>query len=252
METLFIGKNIIFLPETDSTNSYAMDLLKNVNLPEGTVVHTMSQTNGKGQRGAVWNADPQRNLTASIILKPTFLSIQKQFFLYQVAALACHDALSQILYGSQIDIKIKWPNDILINDKKVSGILTENVIQQDQVVNSVVGIGLNVNQLLFNSDIRATSLKLITGRDFEIKDILEILCCHFERYYLALRSAQFSSLTSGYLQRLYGLNEYRNFEIRGKVCNFKVKGLGETGLLVLVDRSGTQLQVDVKEVKWIY
>ena len=81
METLFIGKNIIFLPEIDSTNSYATNLLKNVKLPEGTVLHTANQTHGKGQRGRSWIAQSTSNLTASVILKPLFLNLKNQFFL---------------------------------------------------------------------------------------------------------------------------------------------------------------------------
>src|SRR5688572_20998788 len=115
MDTLFIGKNPIFLPHTDSTNSYAIGLLKNVNLPEGTMVHTAFQSNGKGQRGSAWTSEPLSNLAVSFVLKPTFLALKNNFYLYKVAALACFDTLSEILGKRQFDIKIKWPNDMLVN-----------------------------------------------------------------------------------------------------------------------------------------
>src|SRR4051812_18760955 len=150
METLFIGKNILFLPETDSTNSYAIELLKNVNPPDGTVVHTARQLRGKGQRGAAWTTEPVSNLTISIIVKPAFLSLANQYFLYIVSALAVHDTTAEFLAPRQFDIKIKWPNDILVNRKKIAGILIENRITGNLINASVIGIGINVNQASFD------------------------------------------------------------------------------------------------------
>jgi BirA family biotin operon repressor/biotin-[acetyl-CoA-carboxylase] ligase len=251
METLFIGKNIIFLPETHSTNSYATELLKNVNLSEGTVVHTANQTNGKGQRGSVWSAQPKRNLTASVILKPTFLSLKNQFFLYQIVALACYDSVAEILESSQIDIKIKWPNDILVNKKKIAGILIENSIQNNQINSCVAGVGLNVNQTVFHDTISATSLKLVSGMNHSIDTVLKILCKHLEKHYLTLRNLKFDAITETYLKHLYGLNEFLDFEIHGETQNLLVKGLSETGLLLLENKSGKIIEADVKDVKWI-
>ena len=252
METLFIGKNIIFLPEIHSTNSYATDLLKNVNLPEGTVVHAANQTQGKGQRGASWSAEPERNLTASLILKPRFLSVKNQFFLYEVAALACYDAMAEILDSSQIDIKIKWPNDILVNRKKIAGILIENNILNNHVNWCVTGIGINVNQEMFAPGIQATSLKLITGNNYSVDYVLQLVCKHFEKHYLALMNSKVDAIHSNYLNHLFGLHSYLDFEIQGAVKTLLVKGLGDTGLLVLENEAGVEMQVDVKEVKWIY
>ena len=252
METLFIGKNIIFLPEMDSTNSYATDLLKNVNLPEGTVVYTANQTSGKGQRGSAWIAEPERNLTVSIILKPTFLDIKNQFFLYQVVALACYDAMAEILDSSQIDIKIKWPNDILVNSKKIAGILLENNVQNNQVNWCVAGIGVNVNQEIFGENINAASLKLITGKDYNREYVLKVICKHLEKHYLALMNSKLQMLGANYLDHLYGLNQYLDFEVKGGRETLLVKGLGETGLLLLQNKSGSEMEVDVKDVKWIF
>lgn len=252
MDTLFVGKNIIFLPEVHSTNSYATDLLKNVNLPEGTVVHTAHQTNGKGQRGGSWSADPERNLTASFILKPGFLHIRNQFFLYQIAALACYDAMAEILNNSQIDIKIKWPNDILVSKKKIAGILIENNLLGGQVNWSVIGIGVNVNQEAFGSGINATSLKLCTGIHHPIEQVLTLLCKHLEKYYLALINSKFAAIRKNYLEHLFGLNQSLPFEVAGETRMLSVEGLSESGLLLLKEESGNSLEVDVKEVKWLY
>lgn len=250
METLFIGKNCIFLPEIDSTNSYAIDLLKNVNLPEGTVVHTAHQTRGKGQRGSAWMAEPGSNLTASVVLKPTFLDIKNRFFLYQVVALAVYDAMAEILDTGQFDIKIKWPNDILVNRKKVAGILIENNIQNNQINWCVAGIGMNVNQETFEGLPNATSLKSISGRTYEPGEILKLICKHLEKHYLSMLNTKLSLILQTYLKHLFGLNEWLDFEIGSVPKTMLVKGLGTTGLLLLEDREGRTTEMDVKEVKW--
>lgn len=252
METLFIGKNTIFLPEIGSTNSYATDLLKNVNLAEGTVVHTANQTQGRGQRGNTWNAEPASNLTASIILKPGFLNIKKQFFLYQVAALACYDTLAELLKTSHFDIKIKWPNDLLVNRHKISGILIENNILNNSISSCIIGIGVNVNQKNFDGNIKATSLKLLTGEDFKIDTILKLLCSYLEKYYLALKNNKHDWITEIYLSHFFGLDQWLNFDIRGTIASLLVKGMSDNGLLLLEDRSGYTREVDVQGLKWIY
>lgn len=252
MQTLFIGKNIIFLPETESTNSYASDLLKNVNLPEGTLVHTAHQTRGRGQRGSVWKSDPASNLTVSILLKPTFLELKNHFFLYQILALACHDTLAQQLNNSQIDIKIKWPNDLLVDRRKIAGILIENNITHGRINWCVAGIGLNVNQLLFPSDLNATSLQLAAGHEFVLGSVMASLCEHLERYYLLLRSGRLEDIRQLYLSRLLGLGAWMPFEQSGVVHDLFVEGVSEEGRLRLRRRSGEVNDVDVKEVRWIF
>lgn len=252
METLFIGKNLIFLPEVHSTNSYATDLLKNVNLPEGTVIHAAHQTRGKGQRGAVWNAEAAMNLTASVVLKPGFLSIYNQFFLYQIAALACYDAMTELLEGSQFDIKIKWPNDILINKKKIAGILIENSIVNERLNWTVIGLGINVNQEQFGQGIQASSLKLLKNKMFEIETVLSLLCKHLEKHYLCLLNSQYTIIQKLYLSHLYGLNQILDFEYKGRVEKLLVKGIGEGGLLLLKNETGHVLEADVKEIRWLF
>lgn len=208
METLFIGKNLIFLPEIDSTNSYAINLLKNVKLPEGTVVHTANQLKGKGQRGSHWNSEAGMNVTASIILKPGFLDLKNQFYLYQIAALACYDAMAEILDSSQFDIKIKWPNDILVNSRKIAGILIETNIQNNRLNWCVAGFGINVNQTDFGDLQTATSIKQLTTKEFLPTEVLKSLCRYFEKYYLALLNNKFEEINQNYLKHFFGLNTF--------------------------------------------
>jgi BirA family transcriptional regulator, biotin operon repressor / biotin---[acetyl-CoA-carboxylase] ligase len=252
METLFIGKNTIFLPQTESTNSYAIQLLKNVNLAEGTVVHTAHQTAGKGQRGNVWKADALSNLIISIILKPTFLELKNQFFLYQVIALGCYDTMAELLDDSQFDIKIKWPNDILVNNKKIAGILIENSIVNSTVNWSVAGVGMNVNQESFPGLAAATSLKMLTSRVFAIQVVMQMLCRYVEKWYLLLKKNNHEQVRSAYLERLFGLSTTMPFEVGEEVRHLFVKGVSARGLLHLRDEKGQEFEADVKQLKWIY
>jgi BirA family transcriptional regulator, biotin operon repressor / biotin---[acetyl-CoA-carboxylase] ligase len=252
METLFIGRNLIFLPQTESTNSYATMLLKNVKPVEGTVVHTSHQTNGRGQRGNLWITAPHSNLTASVILAPFFLEAEKNFLLYQISALACYDVMSEMLNDGQIDIKIKWPNDILVSSRKIAGILIENSITQNRINWSVIGIGINVNQLFSNEQLSATSMKQICDKEFLTADVLDSLCGYLEKYYLMLKAGKHELVKNLYDEKLYGKNKWLNFEINGKMENLLVKGVNEKGLLILQDSSKIDFYFDVKGIKWTY
>jgi BirA family biotin operon repressor/biotin-[acetyl-CoA-carboxylase] ligase len=250
MSTLFIGQNSVFLPETHSTNSYAIELLKNVNTIEGTVVYTHNQTQGKGQRGNRWIAQPERNATFSLILKPNFLSAKNAFSLSKITALALYDVLTEILNDSQFDIKIKWPNDILVNRKKIAGILIENSMN-DVVQWSVIGIGLNVNQEDFGELNLATSVKLLIGKSCKIESVMESVFIHFEKWYLRLKKGEFSLIDKEYHQHLFGTNEENTFESNGKRYKARVKGVNEIGLLVLETENGEKT-FDLKDVTFIY
>lgn len=252
MDTVFVGRNIIFLPEVDSTNSYASNLLKNVKLPEGSVVHTTHQTHGKGQRGSVWMSETASNLSMSVILFPEFLELHNQFYLYQISALASHDTIAEFLNTSQYDIKIKWPNDILINRQKASGILIENTITDGRITACIIGIGINVNQLVFDSNFKATSIKLVTGKQFEVSEVLPVLCKHLEKYYLMLRRNNTEAIQAHYMNCFFAKNDWIDFEIEEKVQKLKVNGISKKGLLLLEDANGKVHELDAKDARWLY
>jgi BirA family biotin operon repressor/biotin-[acetyl-CoA-carboxylase] ligase len=227
METLFIGKNLLFLHEVESTNTYAMNLLRNVNVIEGTVVYTDNQTKGRGQRGTVWLSNIGQNIISSIILKPTFLSIDNSFYLSKITALAIYDLLTDILTSSQYDIKIKWPNDILVNQQKIAGILIETNIANAAIKDVVIGIGFNVNQMSFDEFERfATSLKLITTHDFDRELILNLLCEKIEKWYLKLKQQKLAFIDNTYLTVLFGMNQTKPFnDLDGNSFEGKIIGV---------------------------
>ena len=250
METLFVGQNAIFLPEVESTNSYATALLKNVNLAEGSVIYSTNQTNGRGQRGNSWISGPGLNLAVSYILKPTFLSIDKLHYMYIISALAVHDLMAEMLDSSQFDIKIKWPNDILVNKKKIAGILNENFLNNSVANTTILGIGINIDQVDFNGLENVTSLKLLSSKEGDVNAILKALNKHLENYYLKLKGQHYDTLLNNYYSHFYKIGELQTFIINDQKKEFKVKGINEKGLLNLTDDSGQEHYFDIKEIKW--
>lgn len=251
MATLFIGQNKVFLPETDSTNSYATTLLKNVNCMEGTVVYTNNQTKGKGQRGNSWMADSSMNITLSVILKPTFLPSKKSFYLSKITALAIHDVLTEILNSSQNDIKIKWPNDILVNSKKIAGVLIENSVTDEYLNWSVIGIGLNVNQTQFRELTTATSLKSITHKEASVEGVAEKLYIYLEKWYLKLKQNKFAEINEAYLKDLLGINEVMKFKHNNVLFRGTIKGVSEQGLLQILMENNIEKSFEIKEISFV-
>lgn len=250
METLFVGQNAIFLPEVDSTNSYATALLKNVNLAEGTVIYSTNQTKGRGQRGNSWISGPGLNLAVSYVLKPTFLSIDKLHYMYIISALAVHDLMAEMLSSSQFDIKIKWPNDILVNSKKIAGILNENFLNKAIANTTIVGIGINIDQEDFKGIDNVTSLKLLNSKENDLNLILKALSKHLENYYLKLKGQHYDVLLKNYYSHFYKIGELQTFIIKDQKKEFTITGINEKGLLKLTDQVGKEYYFDIKEIKW--
>ncbi len=251
METLFIGTNVIFLSETESTNSYAIELLKNVKVINGTVVHTLNQTKGRGQRGNTWVSENARNLTFSVILTSDFVGTSNQFYLSKVAALACYDLMAHYLNTSQFDIKIKWPNDILINSKKAGGILIENVYNGQKLQYSVLGIGLNINQLNFDELANATSIAKLKG-EVNLNEALKIFCSYFEKYLLQLKQRKLDLLNELYFNHLYGYKQLIPFKLNGQQANYFLDTVNEDGKLVLLDEKKNVFLFDNKEIEFVF
>lgn len=225
--TLFMGKELVFMPQCQSTNSEAIAMCTNTAVMEGTVIVTDHQLAGRGQRGNTWESSEGMNLTFSIILNLTFLRLQDQFLLSIITSLAIHDFLTAL----GVDSKIKWPNDVLVGEKKICGILVENQVNGDKLTNSIVGIGLNVNQEHLPIA-TATSLKQITNKEYDLSILLSALLEKLEARYLMLRSGNFAKLISLYETQMYWKGDERNFSANG--INF-------SGAICGVDSSSGQL-----------
>ena len=253
MQTLFIGKELIFLNEVESTNTYAMNLLRNVNVAEGAIVHTSNQTQGKGQRGSLWSSEIGSNLTISCVLKPHFLAIKNTFYLSKISALAVYDVMTELLSSSQYDIKIKWPNDILVDKKKIAGILIENNFNHNFLQHSIIGIGINVNQLNFKElSNTATSLQLLMNKEFDKNSVLEKLCQYLEKWYLKLKANKLSEIDSEYLNNLFGLHKVCSFlDLENKVIDATISSISLDGKLILKLNDELLKSYDVKEIKLV-
>lgn len=249
--TLFIGQEIKILDKIDSTNSYALDLIRNSAPAEGYVIRALEQNAGRGQRNKQWLSEPGANLTFSIILHPKFLKATEQFQLTKAIALGIIGFLSQFppLGGGGA---IKWPNDIYIHNSKIAGILIENILEKSFLKHSVVGIGLNVNQTEFDPALpNPTSLKQECGREFDTMDCLKQLCSFIEKYYLILRSGNHAQLDEEYHQLLYKRGIWSTFSLQKESFTGKIEGVNKTGELIIQKQSGERIEVsDVRGLGW--
>lgn len=246
-KTLFMGHSLVFMPECHSTNDEASRLIEsNTNVVEGTVVITNKQVSGRGQRGNTWLTEHGKNLTFSILIKPSFLLAKEQFYLNKVFSLGLFDFLMKNLSG---EIKIKWPNDMMANGKKICGMLIENHLQGQQIKYSIVGIGLNVNQQNF-SVATATSMSLQRGEEFLLEEALpELLEC-LEMRYLRVRSGKFDELDCEYEKSLYWKGEKHVFKKPDEVFEGIISGVDESGKLK-VNVDGTTEYFDLKQIQFL-
>ena len=246
-QTRFTGQQYLFLPVCTSTNSVAQELLNKNEATEGFVIIAGEQTAGRGQRGNSWEAAAGQNLMLSVILQPTFLPATDQFFLSMAVSLGVADFLKRFLPPGVV---LKWPNDLYFQEEKLGGILIENSISGANLQNSVVGIGLNVNQIFFQNT-RAVSMKLITGHTYEFKTLTETLLECLEKRYLELQKNPRSQLQQEYWSQLLGLNEYRFFEAAGEKFAGRITGTDAYGRLLLETDSGSKI-FDLKEIKFLF
>lgn len=209
----------------------------------------VDQHDGRGQKGTVWQSEPGKNLTFSLLLTPAFLDPKHQFRLTASISLAVARWLESLTH---VKATIKWPNDIYIGDRKIGGILIENILKGKTWKSAVVGIGINVNQTVFPAAIQkqTTSVKQILHRDCQVSGLLPDLCKHIEREYIALKSDRFEALFASYTQRLYGRGESRPYLVDGISVEGVLRGVTETGRLQ-IDFNGHLVDFDIKEIAFV-
>ncbi|MFD2585029.1 biotin--[acetyl-CoA-carboxylase] ligase [Pedobacter vanadiisoli] len=249
--TLFVGQNLIKLKEVDSTNNFLKDLVsKSEPLAEGTVIMADNQFAGRGQQENVWQTQAGKNISTSIYLKPSFLPLNKQFYLNIAVSLAVSDALTCFVKEG---IKVKWPNDMYYQNKKLGGILIENILTGASIKSSVVGIGLNVNQSEFHESIRerAISVIQILQRNVHLMDIMEKIFVFMEKYYLILRAGKYSILQNDYLAKLYNYQVPALYKYNGEIFEGIIKGVEDSGRLTVDTNDGLK-SFNFKEIESIH
>ena len=218
-------------------------------LPEGTVIMAENQYEGRGQLGSKWHAEPGKNLTFSVLLHPSFLPLGEQFNLNMTISVAVQKALLSV---TGTGLTIKWPNDIYFENKKIGGMLLENIVSGSRVKACIVGIGVNVNQEVFETDLqeRAGSIFQILQRHVDLIALLAEICGYIEAGYLKLKAGNLAGLRKEYLNSLYQFNVKANYRQNGEIIEGKITGVSEKGLLILETSNGLKTY-NFKEIEFI-
>ena len=227
------------------TSLIGMDLSE---LPEWTILIAKNQTSGRGQSKNVWESEDGKNLTFSILLKPSFINIADQFLITQVLSLGIYDFLSKYIQ----DVCIKWPNDIYVKKNKIGGILVNNKLQGADFTFSICGIGLNINQTSFSNSPNPTSMKIELGEDFNSHVLLfDLLNCIYSRYD-SLKTKKVLSYQEEYKSRLLYYNVWGRYEYEGFLVEAKILDVNQYGHLILVKRDETRIEADLKQLKFCH
>ena len=243
-----IGNLIVRLEVIDSTNNYAKQQIMENELAEGTVFLTYEQTSGRGQQKNAWESEPRQNLLFSIVLCPDFVEMRRQFQLSKVISLGIYSTINKCVSG----VKIKWPNDIYVGDRKLCGILIENSVMNGVLNNSIVGIGLNINQTVFRSDApNPVSLKMLTNQHYDCEVILSEVLSEIDKYYCMLRDGQDERIDREFLTALYRLNEMHLYKSEDGLFEGQIIGVNEIGQLLIRKKDGKVLEFHFKEVEFL-
>jgi BirA family biotin operon repressor/biotin-[acetyl-CoA-carboxylase] ligase len=243
-----IGKHIVRLPLVDSTNNYANSQLKENDLSDGTVFLAYDQVGGRGQQQNYWESESGKNLTFSIVVFPGFLEIRRQFILSEVVTLGIYMALVKYVDN----LRIKWPNDIYADDKKLGGVLIENSIMYSSIKSSVIGIGINVNQTTFLSNApNPVSLKTLTNQQFDCEAVLVEILSGIDCYYSLLREGEEDRIDREFISVLYRLNEKHWFRDEQEVFEGEIIGVNEIGQLLIRKQDREILAFHFKEVEFL-
>jgi len=248
MQKQYIGNTIISISDIKSTNLYAISQIPDKELKPGTVFLTYNQTEGRGQLNNQWESESGKNLTFSVFLRPSVVNIQKQYMLSKMVSLGIVSFLNDYI----TDVKIKWPNDIYVGDRKICGILIENAVMRKNIFWSVIGIGLNINQTVFLSDApNPVSVKNITGRDYDLPKMLDGLLKKIDFYYSELFEGNYQDMDAEFLKYLYRLNKWSDFVDKNHKYKGKIVGVNEIGQLQIEEETGNVNIYNFKEVRFL-
>ncbi|MCK5776076.1 MAG: biotin--[acetyl-CoA-carboxylase] ligase [Bacteroidales bacterium] len=235
------------MEEVDSTNNYLWELSEKENLPDFYSVSTDFQTKGKGQDDNKWESAKGQNILISIIVNPDFLLAEDA---YQISRWVSISIIEYLKSKGLDKLKIKWPNDIYVGRKKLAGILIQNAMAGVNLTKSMIGIGLNVNQLKFTSNApNPVSVKQITGSSYGIYKEIIVLKGILQKNYSKLKQDP-QHFIKTYYHLLYQLNEKCFYLIGNKVVQGEIQGVNQFGQLILAQHEGV-FEYDVKEIKFL-
>lgn len=243
-----IGIKIIKLDEIDSTNNYTSKLLATAHVIEGTVVVAKAQLSGRGQLSNQWESEYGKNILASFVFFPNFLPVQQQFLLSKVIALGVRDLL--LLFVDEV--KVKWPNDVYIGNKKVAGILIENSIMGHTLESSIAGVGVNINQSVFLSDApNPASLIHFINKELNCSELLLVLCECIDKWYTVLRQGNVDTINESYHYSLYQQGIVSGYRDKDGEYNGVIEGVNAIGQLQIKPLSAPLKTYHFKEVEFL-
>lgn len=238
----------IHLEQIDSTNAYLQRKQSDADI-RNWVVSTDEQTAGKGMGSNGWESEARKNLTFSLALDMSFLPAERQFLLSETVALAMAEMLDTLLPTEKL--KIKWPNDLYFGNRKLAGILINSTIKANMMDISIIGIGLNVNQMQFQDwPTHPISLKQITGKDFELQPLLEQISESIVAEVERLKKNS-PAIEQDYLSRLYRYRTWADYQVGEKTLRLLMTGIDPFGRLMLIDRANKPYCFDIKEIKFL-
>jgi BirA family transcriptional regulator, biotin operon repressor / biotin---[acetyl-CoA-carboxylase] ligase len=238
------------LPSCHSTNQYIKELFIADRI-HGNLYCALEQKEGRGQQGNKWESEPFKNLTFSFYLEPKQLLVQDQFRLNYFISVGILNFLKSIVPNPEL-ITLKWPNDIYAGNYKIGGILIENQVKEIYVANSIIGVGLNINQKKFSVP-RATSLSLLSDKEVDVKEALYVLVKFIDRAYQWFEQGRLDELKEVYLANLLGYRQLRSFyQVENQeVFEGEIVGVSDTGLLQL-EIANEVVLFGLKEVQFIF
>ena len=238
--------NIIKLDAIDSTNSYLKKIILEKDISDYTIVTANFQTEGKGQLGYMWESEDSKNLLCSIYKKDLGIKVEDQFVLSMLVSLSIIRTLEKLNLPK---LYIKWPNDIMSDNKKICGILVENMVKQNSIKESVIGIGLNVNQDTFKNLPNATSIKKIKGVAFNIDELLNDLANNIKKQFIDFNQSKIDLIFRQYEDVLYRINipsTFKNSE--GDVFTGFIKGVNNLGRLKVLLEDNLTKSYSIKDI----
>jgi BirA family biotin operon repressor/biotin-[acetyl-CoA-carboxylase] ligase len=244
-----INYKIHKLDLTDSTNSFLKGKIAKGQASEGTIVTAKGQSAGKGYGENIWESEHGKNLLLSLMLEPAFLAPSEQFYISMVTSIAVFETVYDFIFQNYITIK--WPNDIYYKKKKIAGILIENTIAGNKLQNSIIGVGINVNQKEFPAHLpNPVSIVNITEREFDTDEVLEEFMKRMDIWYGKLKNNKKDVIKDTYLNSLFMIDTTTKFKANGEIFNGKIRDIDDFGRIVIESKK-QMLTFGFKEIEYI-
>ncbi|SHE39149.1 BirA family transcriptional regulator, biotin operon repressor / biotin-[acetyl-CoA-carboxylase] ligase [Psychroflexus salarius] len=240
---------IIKINATSSTNEFMRQFTLQTELNEVYCVKANTQTNGRGQMGTSWQSESGKNLIVSYLLPNLKICPDHNFIISMLSSLAI---IKTLKHFNLPHLKIKWPNDILSGRKKICGILIENNFKQNHINSTIIGVGLNVNQIDFSELPKASSLQLILGQKISIDTVFRSLNLEIEKVYQSLLHQEFEGVKQDYYAKLLGFNKVQSFHFPDQsIAVGIIKSVSDHGFLKVEFENETS-EFELKQIKQLY